>query len=96
MKHIKVKFMQHTLSSVWRPLRGVSVIEVRPNLFKFQFFHPKEAQQVIDDGPWSFENNMLACRQLEPGEHAINVDLNTIEIWVLIFDLSNGYTSLTV
>lgn len=66
-KVIKFEYMQNTMASVWRPSRGVRIIEIRPNLFEFQFFHPKEAQRVIDDGPWSFENNMLACSRLDQG-----------------------------
>lgn len=95
-KQIKTKYMQNTLASVWRPPRGVRIIEIRPNLYEFQFFHPKEAQRIIDDGLWSFENNMLACRMLEAREQPLNVIINSVDIWLQIFELPCGYTSPAV
>ncbi|EEF41191.1 conserved hypothetical protein [Ricinus communis] len=51
--------MKNTLASLWRPVKGVCIKELGPNLFIFQFFHELDMLHVIEGGPWTFNQFML-------------------------------------
>ncbi|VFQ84297.1 unnamed protein product [Cuscuta campestris] len=95
-KPIKFDIMQQVLASVWRPAMGVRFRQGEGGLFWFYFYHEKDAKRIIEEGPWSFENNMLLCRLVEPGETIKAADLYLLELWVQVHDLPPGYTSPTV
>ncbi|VFR00567.1 unnamed protein product [Cuscuta campestris] len=95
-KLIKLEFTQQVMASVWRPVKGVQVSEIEPNLFSFVFFHKSDLQRVLEEGPWSFENNTLVCRQVEIGDLPSSVVLDTVDLWVQLYDLPLGYTSDSV
>lgn len=41
---------------------------------------------MIDDGPWSFENNTLVCGEVSPGGSPEDVVLDSLDFWIRIFD----------
>ncbi|XP_031130022.1 uncharacterized protein LOC116031842 [Ipomoea triloba] len=92
-KLVKVEFMRQVMASVWRPVMGVQISEVQPNLFMFVFYHESDMRYVLDEGPWSFENNTLVCRQLVDGVLSGDVLLDSVDMWVQVHDLPLGYTS---
>ncbi|RAL44245.1 hypothetical protein DM860_015605 [Cuscuta australis] len=95
-KPIKFDIMQQVLASVWRPAMGVRFRQGEGGLFWFYFCHEKDAKRIIEEGPWSFENNMLHCRLVEPRETIKAADLYVMELWVRVHDLPPGYTSPAV
>lgn len=92
-KHIKFEYMQQVLASVWRPVMGMRVKEIRANLFIFQFSHENDVARVLDNGPWGFENYTLVCKRLGPDDIPEKIPLFILDIWVQIFDLPCGYMS---
>ncbi|XP_031108611.1 uncharacterized protein LOC116013092 [Ipomoea triloba] len=48
---------------------------------------------VIQEGPWSFENHTLVCRQVHDGVLPSDVVLDAVDMWVQVHDLLLGYTS---
>ncbi|XP_074363906.1 uncharacterized protein LOC141704580 [Apium graveolens] len=92
----KVNFaaMRDTFSSIWRPIKGVFVEETSvPNLFLFKFFHELGLQRVLDDRPWTFNNQALVVKKLEIGEQLTEIKLNGLYIWVQVYDLPMGFNS---
>lgn len=84
--------MQHMLASIWRPVKGVVVTETsRHNRFLFQFFHDLDVRRVLDDGPWTFNQNILLIKRLEPDEQASSIKLSQLHIWVQVYDLPMGF-----
>ncbi|KAL6494399.1 hypothetical protein OROGR_031199 [Orobanche gracilis] len=92
-KPIKVEAMQRVMASVWRPTRGVDVFEIGENLFRFDFYHEKERARIMENGPWSFENNTLACQYLEPGVSPETIRLETVDMWVQIHGLPRDHAT---
>lgn len=92
-KLVKVEFMRQVMVSVWRPVKGVQISELSPNLFMFVFYHYSDVQYVLEEGPWSFENNTLVCRQVPDGVLPAEVVLDSVDMWVQVHDLPVGYTS---
>lgn len=51
---------------------------------------------MISNGPWSFDGAMLVSNVIQPGEDPVNVQLNDIEFWVQIHNLSSGFMAESV
>lgn len=64
-----------------------------PNLFMFKFFHEIDMQRVLDDGPWSFNNQALMVKRLELGERLSDRKLSELYMWVQVYDLPVGFNS---
>lgn len=56
----------------------------------FVFFHILDLQKVIEEGAWTFEQNLLVYHKLQTNEDPHLVHLNKMDIWVQIYDLPTG------
>lgn len=93
-KTVKFSYMKETLAKVWRPGKGMVAKEFSTNLYIFYFFHEKDRRRVLDDGPWTYEQNLLVLRKLEHGESPFNMDLTKAEFWVQIHKLPQKLSSM--
>lgn len=64
---LKTQIMKGTMAGVWRLVKGVTIREIGVQRYLFQFFHIGDMKKVIDEGPWSFENNLLVLDRLQAG-----------------------------
>ncbi|XP_019163090.1 PREDICTED: uncharacterized protein LOC109159433 [Ipomoea nil] len=55
-----------------------------------------DLQRVIDERPWSFDNHTLVCRPVEDGMLPNDVVLDTVDMWVQVYGLPMGYTSMII
>ncbi|KAK1404491.1 hypothetical protein POM88_004096 [Heracleum sosnowskyi] len=86
--------MQETLSSIWRPVKGVFMEETSfPNLFMFKFFHELDIKRVLDDGPWTFNQQVLLFKRMDVNEQLKDIRLTDVYLWVQIYDLPIGFNS---
>lgn len=90
---IKVDHMMQVMASVWRPVMGVRFVPLQDNLFVFQFPHIRDIQRVLDEGPWSFENNTLICKQVPPNTRPEEVVLDSLDYWVQIHNLPTMFAN---
>ena len=75
---------------------GVTIKEIKPQLYLFQFFHIVDLQRVLDTGLWSFNGHLLILHLLQPGENSISVPLFHVSFWVQVYELPAGFMSLGV
>lgn len=75
---------------------GITIKDIKPGLFLFQFFHADDMQWVRSGGPWSFDNALLVLNIVKPGEDPTSVSLTDIDFWIQIHDLPVGYMSEVV
>ena len=54
--------MKTTLSTIWRPVKGVYIRAQKPNLFVFKFFHEVDMERVIKGGKWTFDRHVDVAR----------------------------------
>ncbi|KAM7510937.1 hypothetical protein LguiB_009812 [Lonicera macranthoides] len=92
-KSINFPVMQQLFASVWRPVKGVRIKDLGPNLFLFQFYNEKERDRIFNKGPWSFEQNLLIIEKVEEGFNFRDVQLFSMDIWVQIHDIPCGLMS---
>ena len=81
-RDINIATMKSTLASMWRPIKGVYVQDLAPNLFLFQFFHEMDLQCVMKNGPWNSNNHLLLMKRLEKGEQPTRMKLTDVDFWV--------------
>ncbi|XP_019151044.1 PREDICTED: uncharacterized protein LOC109147843 [Ipomoea nil] len=92
-RSIKFNYMKETLSTIWRPVRGMVAKEISTNLFVFYFFHAKDMQRVLDDGPWSYDQNLLILHKLGNNESPYAVNLDRAGFWVQIHKIPQPLTN---
>lgn len=83
--------MKHTLASLWNPGKGVYIKEIDVNLYIFQFYHELDVQRVISGSPWTFNRKALIIARMKEGDVPRSVNLNTIDLWIQIYDLRTGF-----
>ncbi|XP_019181690.1 PREDICTED: uncharacterized protein LOC109176755 [Ipomoea nil] len=93
---MKVEMMKRVMASAWRPLMGIEITDVLPNLYLFTFFDETDMRRVLEEGPWAFENTTLVCQVLEDGVDPTQVVLNTMDFWLQIYDIPLGYRTVKV
>ncbi|XP_019178530.1 PREDICTED: uncharacterized protein LOC109173671 [Ipomoea nil] len=93
---IKVEYMRQVMASAWKPVSGVHITELQPNLFQFVFHHITDVRRVMDEGPWSFENCTLLCREVKDGQLPKDMVLDTVDLWVQVYNLPVGYNMVPV
>lgn len=92
-KNINFNAMQNVLASLWRPKEGMEVHDIGGHRYSFVFYHPLDLRKVLDGGPWTFEQNLLIYHELKENEDPHLVKLKSMDIWVQIYDLSQGLIS---
>lgn len=83
---IKVDVMKQVLAIAWRSLIRVQISDVFPNLFLFSFYHETDMRRELEEGPWSFDNATLFCKQIRDGERPTQMTLDSIDMWMQIYN----------
>lgn len=60
-------------------------------LKRFLFYHEVDDKRVMEGCPWSFNRRALLMHRLKDGENSRSVKLNTIDLWVQVYDLKIGF-----
>lgn len=93
-RKINVMAMKDILASIWRPVKGVYMDETNyPNLFIIKFFHKLDMQRVLDDGPWTFYQQVLLIKKLDGEEQLAELKISELYIWLQVYDLPIGFHS---
>lgn len=85
--------VRNVMAALWRPGKGMFVKELDVNRYLFQFFHEVDIQRTIEGTPWTFNKIPLVIERLKHGENPRTLPLNTMEIWVQVYDLKIGFMS---
>ena len=91
---------KNLLRSVWKMDSNLKIVDVGEGIFQFRFSLESQLQWVWDNGPWSFENNMLVLQRWEKGLTTKSVRFMSLPIWVQVyglpFDLINEEAGLDI
>uniref|UniRef100_A0A803QPD1 CCHC-type domain-containing protein n=1 Tax=Cannabis sativa TaxID=3483 RepID=A0A803QPD1_CANSA len=85
--------VQHKMATLWQPGRGMYVKELHPNHFLFQFYHEVDIERVIEGSPWTFDRAPLIFERVKPGENPRSIQLNCLEYWIQLHDMTSGFMS---
>ncbi|KAM6561714.1 hypothetical protein CsatA_030953 [Cannabis sativa] len=85
--------LRNVMASLWRPGKGMYVKELETNRFLFQFFHEVDIGRVLEGTPWTFNKSLLLVERIQGGENPRTKSLNSMEIWVQVYNLEIGFRS---
>ncbi|KAJ8765838.1 hypothetical protein K2173_015792 [Erythroxylum novogranatense] len=95
-KAINFHAMRHTLASVWQPLMGMQVREVKTGLYVFQFFHAVDVHRILDMRPCTFDNHLLILDRFGVSSSPFAVPLYHVPFWIQVHGLPSGFRSARV
>ncbi|MCI27837.1 hypothetical protein A2U01_0049037 [Trifolium medium] len=61
---IHVNSMMVRMANLWQPVKGVTIKEAKPGLFLFRFNHQLDMEEVLQNGPWTFDNHLLVLERV--------------------------------
>ena len=97
---LNLKAAKNLLRSVWKLGSYLKIVDVGDGLLQFKFSLESQLQWVWDNGPWSFDNNILALQRWEKGLTTRMVSFTSLPMWVqvwgLSFDLINEEAGLDI
>ncbi|CAH9148232.1 unnamed protein product [Cuscuta epithymum] len=82
------------MAMVWRPVRGVTIEEIGASKFLLQFYHERDITRVVEEGPWSFEHNLVVIRRLGRIDRPLDVSLGREDFWIQVHNLPIGYMTV--
>ncbi|CAN0918851.1 hypothetical protein LINGRAHAP2_LOCUS31122 [Linum grandiflorum] len=65
-------------------------------LIMFCFYHPLDMDLVLEGGPWTFDQNLLALPSLAPDDNITHVPLYEVDFWILVYGLTAEFYSKVV
>lgn len=89
-KNINVRAMKSKMADLWKPAMGISIKDLKPGIFLFQFYHKEDMNWALDKGPWTFDNALLVLSSIRTGEDPVKIPLFEVEFWVQIYELPVG------
>ncbi|CAN1779817.1 Uncharacterized protein At4g02000 [Linum perenne] len=81
------------MAGLWRPGKGMSVVDLGQKLILFRFYHEADLKWVIERGPWMFDYALLVLREIGSGETPMTIPLNMAEFWVQVHGLPAAFCS---
>lgn len=85
-KEVRLAYLKDWLRTTWRPMKGFNII---PTTWLVQFNHKNDAENLMKDGPWTYDNCNLVIERIAPGMVPKNVYLDFLNILVsVVFGLT--------
>ena len=85
---LNLRATKNLLCSVWKLGNDLKIVDVGDGLLQFKFSLESQLRWVWDNGPWSFDNNILALQRWEKGLTARMVSFTSLPMWVQVWGLS--------
>jgi hypothetical protein len=82
-----VRAFKQTIVDFWRLKNPVETQELGKNLYLFRFSTKRDLENVLKNGPWSFDRNILVLRRITGSEQPSEMEMNSISFWARIYDL---------
>jgi hypothetical protein len=95
-KSFNCQAAKDTLRSIWRMGPDFRIVEVGNEILQFKFPTDFQRRWVLENGPWSFDNNLLLLREWEKGMSSRSLIFTHcpfwMQVWGLPFDLMSEAT----
>lgn len=83
-----------TMRSTWDLAQPVKIRPLENNLYTFQFACLGDWEGVMQEGPWNFKGKAVILAEYDGFTKPSLIKLDTLEIWMQIHDLPNGFYPL--
>ncbi|XP_050290445.1 uncharacterized protein LOC126728703 [Quercus robur] len=86
-KPINLRAAKNLLRSMWKMGDDLKIVEVGDGLLQFKFTLESQLLWVRNNGPWCFDNHMLAVKRWEKGMTSRSVTFTHLPFWVQVWGL---------
>ena len=76
-----------TCVNLWRSSQGVTIKEVRQNLFLAIFGSKERFTVVFDKSPWSFDKRLIMMKRFHGDSSPANITFRHFPFWIRIFNI---------
>ena len=84
---INIKAAKNLLRSTWKLGEDLKVLELGDRLLQFKFAIESQLNWVSSNGPWCFDNHILAMRRWEKGMSTRTVTFTHLPFWIQVWGL---------
>ncbi|CAK8560513.1 unnamed protein product [Lathyrus sativus] len=77
----------NTMIGAWRSKNPIEVQEVSKNLFLFRFATKRNLEGVLNNGPWSFDRNLIVISRVSGEEQPFELKMHFGTFWVRVYEL---------
>ena len=92
-RSINMRAAKNLLRSTWKMGDDLKVVEVGDGLLQFKFAMESQLNWVWNNGPWCFDNQILALRRWEKGMTVRMVNFTHLPMWVQVWGLPFDLTT---
>jgi hypothetical protein len=82
-----IRAFKQTMIQAWRLKNQVEVEDLKKNLFLFRFATKRDAEKILNTGPWSFDRNLLILNRVTGEEQPADLEMNKVSFWVRVYEL---------
>lgn len=82
-----VRAFKQTIVQSWHLRNPVEIQDLSRNLYLFRFATRKDAENVLKNGPWNFDRNLLILNRVSGEEQPLDLDMHTVSFWARVYDL---------
>ncbi|XP_058732884.1 uncharacterized protein LOC131604465 [Vicia villosa] len=76
-----------TMLGAWKLKNAVEVQELNKNLFLFRFTTRREMENILKNGQWSFDRNLLVLSRITGEEQPSELNMHFGTFWVRVYEL---------
>ncbi|XP_058777199.1 uncharacterized protein LOC131651559 [Vicia villosa] len=81
------KAFTNTMVGAWKLKNPIEVQELNKNLFLFRFATRRDLENILKNGPWSFDRNLLVLSRITGEEQHPDLNMHYGTFWVRIYEL---------
>ena len=96
MRSFNQQAVREVLQRAWRMGSDLRIVEVGFEIYQFKFLTAGQRDWVYDNGPWTFENDILLLHQWTKGLHLATIRFTHIQVWVQLWGIPFDLMSKTV
>ena len=78
------KVVNDFLGSVWKMGNDLKMMDIRDGLIQFKFTMESQLRWVMNNGPWSFDDQLLVLKRWEKGMTARSMSFPVLPICVQV------------
>lgn len=90
----KAEYVGRTLGGIWSPFTGVECKDLGRNRFLFSFHDEASKRKALDNGPWTFNKELLVMEGFMPSKTIDEYEFKTVPIWVRAYGIPMGMMNL--
>nr|POE73371.1 hypothetical protein CFP56_08682 [Quercus suber] len=86
-KSIMLDALRKNLRMIWKPSKGVQIMEIKDEMYMVEFGDGKNKKKVLEMSPWSYEKQLILLHDFEGEQAPKEISLTRSHFWIRIYNL---------